>query len=757
MQKIETAHPALALESQYYHVIFDQSPIAYVIWDRDLIVREWNRAAERIFGWSRDEMIGVNIFTALVPDSAVIPVDLIIKQLINQQFANESINDNLTKDRGIITCHWHNKIITDANGDFQNVLSMVQDVTEQVRAERNLRESEQMLKAVLDTIPVRVFWKDRNSRYLGCNHLFASDAGKESPDEIVARTDQELFPSQAEMYRIDDAHVIETEEVRLNYEEPQTTPDGSTLWLRTSKVPLRNTAGDVIGVLGTYEDITEKKRAEVALRESEQMLKAVLDTIPVRVFWKDRASRYLGCNHLFAADAGKESPDEIVAKTDYEIFPSQAELYRSDDAHVILTEAVRLNYEEPQTTPDGSTIWLRTSKVPLRNSGGEIIGVLGTYEDVTEKKRAEVALRESERRLRAIIDNAPVIFFSLDKNGKFTLSEGKALASLGLKPGQVVGMSAFDLYADNPSIISATQRALKGEALEYDTDAGGVWFNTRYTPILDEAGNFEYVLGLALDITDRKHAERERERLIRELEEALIFKDQFLATMSHELRTPLNAVLGYAGIAGMQYELPLQVEHMLARIKMNSQRLLSLINDILDISRINAKRVEIVQRPFDTEDAARGWYEDFKQTATEKQLEFVFDYDPTLPRLLIGDQERLAQIAHNLLNNAMKFTERGKIELRVRRDGDTQWQISVVDTGVGIPDTWQHLIFEEFRQVDGSSRRKYGGAGLGLSIVQKLCQLMDGSVQVSSKVGEGSTFTVTLPLRAAETAEIAQR
>lgn len=629
MQEVEAARPAVALDEHYYHVIFDQSPIAYVIWDRDLIVREWNKAAERIFGWTREEMIGTNIFTALVPDSEVIPVDLIIKQLINQQFANESINDNLTKDRGIITCHWHNKIITDANGEFQNVLSMVQDVTVQVQAERKLRES-------------------------------------------------------------------------------------------------------------------------------EQMLKAVLDTIPVRVFWKDRASRYLGCNRLFAADAGKTSPDEIVGGNDYEFFPEQAELYRSDDAHVILTEAVRLNYEEPQTTPDGDTIWLRTSKVPLRNAAGEVIGVLGTYEDITERKRAEMALRESERRLRAIIDNSPMIFFSLDKSGRFMLSEGKALASLGLKPGQVVGMNVFDLYADNPAILSATRRALQGEVLEYDTEAGGAWFNTRYTPVLDEDGNFQYTLGLSLDITDRKHAERERERLIRELEDALLFKDQFLATMSHELRTPLNAVLGYTGIAAMQYELPVQVEHMLARIRMNSQRLLSLINDILDISRINAKRIEIVQRPFDVEDAAKSWYEDFRQTAAEKQLEFSLDYDETLPRLIIGDQERLAQIAHNLLNNAMKFTEKGRIELRVRREGENQWQISVTDTGIGIPDTWQHLIFEEFRQVDGSSRRKYGGAGLGLSIVQKLCQLMDGRVQVSSKLGEGSTFTVTLPLRVAETAEVSE-
>jgi signal transduction histidine kinase len=241
---------------------------------------------------------------------------------------------------------------------------------------------------------------------------------------------------------------------------------------------------------------------------------------------------------------------------------------------------------------------------------------------------------------------------------------------------------------------------------------------------------------------------------VRELEDALLFKDQFLATMSHELRTPLNAVLGYSGIATMQYELPPQVVHMMERIKMNSKRLLNLINDILDISRINANRVEIVQRPINMQALAQGWHEDFGEQMRSKGLEYNLDMDPALPETIIGDEERLSQIAHNLVNNALKFTEKGSISLSVRKQDEATWSIAITDTGIGIPDTWHHLIFDEFRQVDGTSKRKYGGAGLGLSIVQKLCRLMGGNIRVTSKVGEGSTFTVTLPLRLPE-AEVA--
>jgi len=251
---------------------------------------------------------------------------------------------------------------------------------------------------------------------------------------------------------------------------------------------------------------------------------------------------------------------------------------------------------------------------------------------------------------------------------------------------------------------------------------------------------------LESNVSELERANQERAALITQLEEALLFKDQFLATMSHELRTPLNAIQGYAGLA-LDEEVEEDVAYMLERIKQNSKRLLGLINDILDISRINANRIEIVARPINLNELVQGWHDDFEQQAVKQGLAFNLEIDEALPESIIGDEERLTQIAANLLQNALKFTQKGGVRLKVNRDGADWWAISITDTGQGIPETWQHLIFDEFRQVDSSSKRKYGGAGLGLSIVKKLCLMMGGSVSVNSKLDVGSTFTVKLPLQ----------
>ena len=238
---------------------------------------------------------------------------------------------------------------------------------------------------------------------------------------------------------------------------------------------------------------------------------------------------------------------------------------------------------------------------------------------------------------------------------------------------------------------------------------------------------------------------RELETLVADLQSAMLFKDQFLATMSHELRTPLNAIIGFSGM-GLAEDYPEEVEHLFERIRVNALRQLSLINDILDISRINAKRLEILSVRVALHELVKGWYTDFQKQTGDKKLEFSLELDPALPRDVTHDPDRLTQIASNLLTNAVKFTEKGSIKLIAKRLDDKNWTLTVTDTGPGIPETWQHVIFDEFRQVDGTSARKHGGAGLGLSIVQKLCLLMGGSIRLESKIGEGSSFIVTLPL-----------
>lgn len=369
-------------------------------------------------------------------------------------------------------------------------------------------------------------------------------------------------------------------------------------------------------------------------------------------------------------------------------------------------------------------------------------------------------LNATRHQMSSLIRHMPLSIAMFDTDMRYIAVNNQWMSGYGLGERDIIGLTHYEVFPE----IGEDWKAIHRRCLAGDVDRNDMVAFPRADGTLDwirwEVRPWykadETIGGLVMYtevITERKQvadarakAEAERERLIRELEEALLFKDQFLATMSHELRTPLNAILGYAGIALNQDGLPDNIVNMLERTKVNGRRLLNLINDILDLSRINSKRIRIVARPIPLAELVQGWQTDFTKQAADKNLSFTFHLDPKLPNTIIGDEERLTQIAANLLNNAIKFTDQGGVTLDVRMV-DGQWQIIVSDTGIGIPDTWQHLIFDEFRQVDSSSRRKYGGTGLGLSIVQKLALLMGGDVSVKSKPGEGSTFTVTLPLQ----------
>jgi signal transduction histidine kinase len=255
---------------------------------------------------------------------------------------------------------------------------------------------------------------------------------------------------------------------------------------------------------------------------------------------------------------------------------------------------------------------------------------------------------------------------------------------------------------------------------------------------------------------------QERETLIHELQvqtrlarDSARLKSEFLSTMSHELRTPLNAIEGFTSImlGNMGVDLSAQARGMTERVSTNSKRLLQLINDFLDLSRIESGRLELVQAPISPAAMAERWKTELGVLAENKGLDFVVNIDPALPNIVYGDEEALNKVTINLLSNAFKFTREGVVALNLESVGN-QWTIEVSDTGIGIPPHAREYIFDEFRQVDGTSKRQYGGTGLGLAIVHKLTRAMGGTVSIQSEVGEGSTFTITLPLHQQQATQV---
>lgn len=383
--------------------LVEQSPIAIIEIALDGTVEEWNAAAERIFGWKRVWIIGQSI-TRIFPQNAENGLSELFRLPRDLSSGNRHVSDNVTHDENRITCQWHNTLVRDAAGIPQRIVAMVEDITERRRAEQEItllaRVVSRTTNMVIITDPGwRITWvNDAFTRVTG--YTLAEASGK-NPGELLRGSVPDASYSRRLKDSLDAKASVRDIEL-LNYAK-----DGTPYWVQTEFQPILDERGQLLHYIAVETNITERKQSELRIRESQRMLQMVLDTIPVRVFWKDRDSRFLGCNAEFARDAGT-SANVLIGQTDYDqIWRDYAPIYVADDKEVITSGQARLGYEEPRYWPDGSSRWLRTSKVPLRDSNDAIIGVLGVYEDITDRKLAEAALAQSDSRLRALIDYAP--------------------------------------------------------------------------------------------------------------------------------------------------------------------------------------------------------------------------------------------------------------------------------------------------------------------------------------------------------------
>jgi two-component system sensor histidine kinase/response regulator len=414
---------------------------------------------------------------------------------------------------------------------------------------------------------------------------------------------------------------------------------------------------------------------------------------------------------------------------------------------------------------DGQTVWTCVSVSLVCDAAGAPRHFVTHIEDVSRRRRAEIAERKSETRYRAIFENASDAIYTHDLRGVLTSVNPAAVRVTGYGIDELVGMNIVQLLA--PQSAERLRRTFRNAP-------AAEWVNTRLEleivakdgrmvvvevrpQLMFEDGRPVGVQGIARDVTDERRAQRELRRAKEAAEAASRAKSEFVANMSHEIRTPLNGIIGMTDLA-LGTALDLEQQDYLETVKASADALLTIINDILDFSKIEAGRLELDPKPFDLRSCMEDAVKSTAIRAAEKGLELTCEFGIDTPELLIGDSGRVRQVVLNLIGNAIKFTDRGEIAVRVRAidgrpdpNGATPaadaarvlLHFTVRDTGIGIPADKQDCIFLPFEQVDGSTARRYGGTGLGLAICSRIVALMGGHIWVESELGCGSTFHFT--------------
>lgn len=540
--------------------------------------------------------------------------------------------------------------------------------------------------------------------------------------------------------------------------------DGNWVWILDRAKAHFADNGSPTRLVGTVTNITSRKEVEEALRRSEARLNAFVSHIPALTFIKDQDSRVLYINGglLSLLERGSE---HWVGKTYNELFPGEyAERHRQADL-AVLKAGRSIEVVEPMLLANGSTRQLLTCKFPFDDGSGKTL-IGGVALDITDRKRAEQALRESEQRQSLALEAADQGLWDLNLTEGTAYVNERYAAMLGYQreelPSGIEGPFALMHPDDKDRVRQQAIDYVEGRRPDYRVEfrlrhADGSWrWILSQGQLVERAtdGAPVRMVGTHIDVTEQREFE-ERLRVAKEAaESATRAKSEFLAMMSHEIRTPLNGVLGMTSLL-LETELTEDQREFVSTIRVSGDALLRIINDILDFSRIEANRLELEKIDFDLHSVVRNALDLNIERAYQKGLELHAYIDPGVPARVAGDPGRVRQILLNYLSNALKFTSTGSVHLRVFSEADSGLiRFCVTDTGIGVPDEQKARLFSPFTQADSSTTRRYGGTGLGLAICRRLAGLMDGEAGFDSQVGVGSTFWFTARLEPAQSAKM---
>ncbi len=783
------AEAALGESEERYRDLFENANDIIYTHDLEGNYTSVNKASETITGYTNEESLKMDVSQVIAPEYLTMARNMVALKAANMAPSVYEL-EMIHKDGHRVELEINSRL-TYEDGKPTGVQGIARDITERKRAEADIRALQEFQAAVLSGVEHGIHGIDRAGNFVFENPAAARMLGWEA-NELIGKPSHVTMHhhrTDGSSYRAEDCNIYATlhdGQPRHIIDEVFWRQDGTSFPVEYSVAPMHSASGEVTGTVVVFDDISERKRAELERQVIFEIVGGVIATASLDELFNlvhVSIGKLLSAENCFVALYDKTSDLLHIpfCKDEFDPVAAPQKLGRGLTAFVLRNgRPMLLTPELIQELVSKGEIelvgtlpaaWLG---VPLRTST-DIIGVLVVqhYENkdaysqrdleflsavgdqialAIERRRAEEALRESEAKFKAIFDDAPVAYHELDRDGHITRVNRAEQRLLGYPAEELLGRPIWDLVFEKAS-QNEVKRKLTGTVPRESYERRFIRKDGTLVPVLvedrliyDAEGSVTGIRTTLHDITQQKQMEEEQRQARDAAIESARLKSEFLANMSHEIRTPMNGVIGMTGLL-LDTALDEEQRDCAETIRASGEALLTIINDILDFSKIEAGKLQFETLDFLLNTAVEDTIELLAERAHNKKIELACLVYSDVPTALRGDPGRLRQVLTNLLGNAIKFTERGEVILRAEKQSETDHEVvirfQITDTGIGISDAAQQSLFQAFTQADGSTTRKYGGTGLGLAISKQLVELMGGEIGVNSTPGQGSTFWFT--------------
>lgn len=736
------------------------------VWEHDFETNKsfFSELYEKLLGYTKQELEDMDD----VWKSILHPDDYHIIKEYDYKYGEGLINHHKTeyrikkKDGNYIWVMDRGMLISKTSfGIPKTIIGTHTDITDLKLVELSLEQSEKQLRSLSDNMP-------------GVLYEYVFNQNGESGFKFIGKTIEKVLGLKAEDF-LDFRNTVHPEDLNrlleavnhtnltnepFNFEGRLIVPDRGIVWYSTSSSFSYDDGNGSRVFTGLMIDITEKKLAQERLEKQRQFYEQVLNSIPSDIAVFDHEHRYLFINPVAIKDnelrqwmIGKKDEDYYKLKNKpFSIVEGRRKIFNQ-----VIQSKKLVAWEETLTSPNGNKDFHFRNMYPVINSVGDVEMVIGYGVNITDRKRIEDQVRINEKRYRDLFNYSQALICTHDQNGVLLSVNPAICETLGYTAEELIGrpLMSFIPERENDNFrtyyLDIVMKEGKSKGVFRALHKNGKKLFLLYQNYLVEEDGVEpYVIGFSQDITERIHAENELLLAKQITENVSKAKEIFLANMSHEIRTPMNGILGVANLLA-KTEMGEAQKNYLKLIKESANNLLVIVNDVLDIEKITSGKFEFEQIPFRFADKLNSSIQSFQYKAEEKGIQLNYFSQLEEPLVLVGDPYRLIQILNNLLNNAIKFTARGKVTVNIFSSMRDQENIvvdfTVQDTGIGIDTSKLDTIFEPFVQASSDTTRKFGGTGLGLSICKNLIEMQGGSISVESKFGEGTVFHFSLPYK----------